>query len=58
MAYGELMDNEQGGREYELYQEERAKEQWLEETNGCISYEDWLDGDFDPGEESEEYDED
>lgn len=53
----ELMDNEQGGREYELYQDERAKEQWLEETNGCISYEDWLDGDFDPEEESEEDDE-
>jgi hypothetical protein len=54
----ELMDNEQGGREYELYQEERAKEQWLDETGGNISFEDWQDGDFDPLEESEEDDED
>jgi hypothetical protein len=43
----ELGDNGQGGREYEQYQAEimaRAKAEWMEETNGRISFDDWLDG--------------
>lgn len=49
----ELKDNQQGGTEYELYYEERAKEQWLDETNGDIPFEDWLDGDFESEEDYE-----
>jgi len=43
----ELMDNAQGGREYELYQEERLKEQWIDETGGKISFDEWLEKDDD-----------
>ncbi len=46
--YGELMDNEKGGREEELYQEERLKEQWIDETGGKIPFDDWLDSVDDP----------
>ena len=54
--YGELMDNEQGGREFDQYYEDtmkRAREQWLEETNGDITFDDWLDG-VDPNEPEED----
>lgn len=52
--YGELMDNEQGGREYEQYYEEtmaRAKREWMDETNGEVSFDDWLDGNYEKEEE-------
>ncbi len=52
--YGELIDNYQGGREYEQHYLERARAQWLEETNGEICFYDWLDSDEDPNEPSEE----
>ena len=48
----ELMDNEQGGREYEAYYQDiicRAKEQWMEETNGSITFDTWLDGGLNGG---------
>lgn len=45
--YGELMSNEQGGREFEEYYAEhmaRARKLWMEETGGLIAFDDWLDG--------------
>ena len=54
---GELADFGQVGREFEQYYEtnmRKAREQWLEETNGDITFEQWLDGDCDPEEPSEE----
>jgi len=51
--YGELTDGGQGGSEYELYQDEKLKEQWLDECPD-MSFEDWLDLDTDP-EEEEDY---
>jgi len=52
--YGELISDEQGGREYEQYYEEnmaKARKEWMEETNGDISFDSWLDMDEDPEEE-------
>lgn len=43
----ELMDNEQGGSEYETYYADikaRYRAEWWEETEGRISFHDWLDG--------------
>lgn len=48
---GELMDNEQGGREYEADMMARAKREWMDETNGEVSFDDWLDGNYEPEEE-------
>lgn len=43
--YGELIDNGQGGREYESYKEnamQEAREEWWETTHGDITFDDWL----------------